>query len=94
MAIAEGLRDDVPDCRVLVDTGEGSFKAKLKRADRSGAAYTLLLGEDELARDSIALKPMRGQAQRPVALNALAQAVSQAIAGAGTGGRASELAAD
>jgi len=37
-----------------------SFKAQFKAADRSGASYAVIIGEDELARSVSALKPLHG----------------------------------
>ena len=58
-AVAERLRDAVPELRLVVDAGHGSFKAKLKRADRSGARLALLLGEEEARNGRIAVKDLR-----------------------------------
>jgi histidyl-tRNA synthetase len=66
LALAERLRDQVPGIRLQTNAGSGSFKAQFKRADRSGARYALVLGEDELARGQIAVKDLRGQAEQTV----------------------------
>lgn len=58
-ALAEELRSALPDVRLIVNGGGGSFKAQMKRADKSQARYALILGEDELAKGEIALKPLR-----------------------------------
>ncbi len=63
-AFAEGLRDRLPGLRMQVNCGGGSFKSQFKRADKSGAAFALVLGEDELARGVISLKPLRGQGEQ------------------------------
>ena len=60
LALAERLRDALPWLRLETDVAGGSFKAQFKRADRSGAAFALVLGPDELARGAVALKPLRG----------------------------------
>jgi histidyl-tRNA synthetase len=59
MAVAEELRDGIDGIRVEVNLGGGSFKSQLKRADKSGAEYALVLGEQELAEQRIGLKPLR-----------------------------------
>jgi histidyl-tRNA synthetase len=61
-ALIERLRDAVPGRRVALNQGGGNFKAQFRRADRSGAALALILGDDELARGMAALKPLRGDA--------------------------------
>jgi histidyl-tRNA synthetase len=61
LALAERLRDQLPELRLLLNCGGGGFKAQMKRADRSGAGWALILGEDELAQGKVTVKPMRGQ---------------------------------
>ncbi len=56
---AEALRDGIEGIAVEVNLGDGSFKAQMKRADKSGADFALILGEQELEDDSIGLKPLR-----------------------------------
>ena len=56
--IAEKLRDE--GLSIIVHAGGGSFKSQMKKADRSGARYALILGDDELRSNVIAVKPMLG----------------------------------
>ena len=48
-ALVERLRDSNPALQIEINCGAGSFKSQMKRADRSGADYALILGEQELA---------------------------------------------
>ena len=57
LALAELLRD--AGLRVELHCGGGSLKSQLKRADRSGARYALLLGESELATAQVSVKSLR-----------------------------------
>jgi histidyl-tRNA synthetase len=57
LALAEQLRD--AGLRVELHCGGGSLKSQLKRADRSGARYALLLGEAELAAAQVSVKNLR-----------------------------------
>ena len=50
--------------RLVVNAGAGSFKSQLKKADKSGAGYALVLGEDGLAEQVVGLKPLRDQGQQ------------------------------
>jgi histidyl-tRNA synthetase len=59
LLLAEALRDALPDLRVLVNCGGGSFKSQFKRADKSGARFALVLGEDEVKNGTISLKWLR-----------------------------------
>lgn len=72
LALAEQLRDAQPELRIQVNAGGGSFKSQFKKADRSGALYALILGENELESRTIAIKPLRTDAeQQSVAWDAL-----------------------
>jgi histidyl-tRNA synthetase len=54
-----------------------SLKAQMKQANRLGARFTLLLGDDELARGEVTVRDMRdGGGQRAVPLEAAAAAVA------------------
>ena len=64
LALAERLRAVAPQLRVEVNCMDASFKSQLKRADKSGARYAIVLGDDELARDVVILKDLREQAEQ------------------------------
>ena len=57
--LAETLRDDIESLSLTVDAAAGSFKSKLRRADRSGARYALLLGEEEVRGARVGIKALR-----------------------------------
>ena len=57
--VAARLRDALPGVRLLVNCGGGGFKSQFKKADKSGARFALILGEDERDKGVIALKPLR-----------------------------------
>ena len=57
--LAEQLRDAWPDLKLQINLGGGSFKTQFKRADKSGAQYAIVLGDDEVARGVVALKALR-----------------------------------
>ena len=54
--VAESLRN--LGYSVVLNAGGGSFKSQMKRADRSGARYAAILGDDEAAANEISLKPL------------------------------------
>ena len=64
MALAEQLRDAMPGRGIQLHCGGGSFKSQMKKADRSGAAVALIMGEDELASGVVTVKPLRGQGEQ------------------------------
>jgi len=59
LQISESLREQLPGLRLLVHCGGGSFKSQFKRADKSGAAVALILGDDELANNTVSVKYLR-----------------------------------
>ena len=60
--LAEELRDGVPGIAVALGASAAGLKSQLRRADRSGARYAVVLGEEELAAGRVSLKPLREQA--------------------------------
>ena len=64
LSLAERLRDAVPGLRLLLNAGGGSFKSQFKKADKSGARYALILGEDELAARVVGCKPLRDDSEQ------------------------------
>jgi len=69
LLLAEKLRDSLPNLRLQMNCGAGSFKSQFKKADKSGADYALILGDDEVANNEISIKFLRTNAeQRTVAL--------------------------
>jgi histidyl-tRNA synthetase len=82
LQVAEQLRDTLPGVRIETNCGGGSFKSQLKRADRSGAGYAIILGDEELARGVVGLKPLREEAgQAEVAVADLAPELARRVAG-------------
>jgi histidyl-tRNA synthetase len=59
LALAERLRDRLPDLRLRMNCGGGGFKPQFRRADASGARFALILGEAEVAAGTVAIKPLR-----------------------------------
>ena len=62
VVIAERLRDD--GHAVVVNGGGGSFKSQMKKADASGAALALIVGDDEIAAGTVTVKPLRRKAEQ------------------------------
>ncbi len=62
--IAKNLRESLPQLRLITHCGGGSFKSQIKKADKSGATYALILGSNELQKGVVALKPLREQGEQ------------------------------
>lgn len=66
--LAEQLRDALPALRLVVNSGGGSFKSQMKRADKSGAQLALILGEDEINKQQISVKNLRQDAEQQIVM--------------------------
>jgi histidyl-tRNA synthetase len=77
LALAESLRDALPALRLSVHCGGGGMKARMRKADRSGAGYALIVGDDELAAGTVVIKPLRGGEQATVAVGDVASELHQ-----------------
>ena len=60
-SLAERLRDEGLAIAVhaLGQGGVASFKSQMKKADASGARYALVIGDNEVAAGTVAVKPLR-----------------------------------
>jgi len=78
--VAEDLRDAVPGIRLLTNCGGGNLKNQFKKADRSGAAIALVLGQEEQQASEISVKFLReDRAQARVAQDALPAFLSENV---------------
>jgi histidyl-tRNA synthetase len=57
--VAQELRQQLPTLKVMSHCGGGNFKKQMKRADKSGAQFALIIGENEMANSQVAIKPLR-----------------------------------
>ena len=72
MTLAEKLRTEVPGLRVMTHFGGGNFKKQFKRADNVGAAVALVLGENEIAENTVVVKDLHGGEQTTMAQDEVA----------------------
>ncbi|MAV73475.1 MAG: histidine--tRNA ligase [Halieaceae bacterium MED-G27] len=64
MAETDRIRADYPGLSVTQHLGGGSFKSQFKRADKSGAKWALIFGDDEVASGLVTVKPMRSDGEQ------------------------------
>lgn len=80
LLLADNLRTEHSWLRIQTHCGGGSFKSQLKRADKSGARFALLLGEDEVANNSVTVKDLRTDAeQQAMSLEAVSEWLAEHI---------------
>ena len=85
MIIAERLRSAGIDTILFCppDGQSASFKSQMKKADASGAAFAVIIGPDELAKNEAQLKDLRGTGeQQSIPLEGVLEAVIDALVGA------------
>ncbi len=91
LRLVEQLRDALPHRRFEMNLGDGNFKTQFRRADRSAAPLAVIVGDDELARGVVGMKPLRqesGQSECP--MPELAAGIEKALQALGAG-RGSEV---
>lgn len=79
MKLAENLREAIPGIRVMNHFGGGNFKKQFKRADKVGAVYALVLGENEVAENTVVVKDLQGGEQETIAQTELAAKLANII---------------
>ena len=85
MIIAERLRSAGIDAILFCspDGQSASFKSQMKKADASGAAFAVIIGPDELAKNEAQIKDLRSSGeQKAIPLDGVLEAVIEALVGA------------
>lgn len=85
LIIAERLRSAGIDTILFCppDGESASFKSQMKKADSSGAAFAVIIGPDELAKNEAQIKDLRaGGEQKSIPLDGVLEAVIDALVGA------------
>ena len=59
LLLAEEVRNQLPDVKILTNCGNESLKSQFKKADKSGAEIALVLAEDELEKKELTVKYLR-----------------------------------
>ncbi len=57
--LAEDIRARIPGLNMMVNMGKASFKSQFKKADKSGARFAIIIGENELANNEYAVKALQ-----------------------------------
>jgi histidyl-tRNA synthetase len=78
LLLAEQLRSERPQFRIMTHCGGGNFKKQMKRADKVAARIALILGETEVAEQKVTVKFLRDQVeQQTIAVAALLPILDQ-----------------
>lgn len=62
--VSEDLREQLPHIRIMNHCGGGNIKKQMKKADASGAAIALILGESEVAEQNVTVKYLREKTEQ------------------------------
>ncbi len=69
LQVAERLRDALPQLIIETNLSGGSFKSQFKKADKSGARFAIIIGEEEARANTLTIKPLReASAQQTLSL--------------------------
>jgi histidyl-tRNA synthetase len=82
VTLAEQLRNELPDIKVISHCGGGSFKSQFKKADKSGAKIALVMGDDEAEKSVVNVKWLRADEpieQQTVAIDKLNALLSREL---------------
>lgn len=64
LLLSDQIRDQHDWLRVQSHCGGGSFKSQMKKADKSGARFAILLGENEIAQQQATVKDLTGELEQ------------------------------
>jgi histidyl-tRNA synthetase len=59
LQLAEKIRQQHPELKMIAHCGGGSIKSQMKKADKSGADIAIILAEDELSKEQVTVKYLR-----------------------------------
>ena len=79
LKLAETLRDNVSGLRIMSNCASASFKSQMKRADKSGAHYAIILGDNEINEGVVSLKPLNGGEQQQLSQDALIEHLTHIV---------------
>ena len=65
--IAEQLRDGLPEKRIVTNYGSSNFKKQFAKADKLGAKIAVIIGENEIANQTVTIKNLQNGEQVEVA---------------------------
>jgi len=79
LKLAETLRDTLSGLRIMTNCASASFKSQMKRADKSGAQYAIILGDNEINEGVVSLKPLNGGEQLQLSRDALIEHLTHIV---------------
>lgn len=68
--IANSLRLNLPQVKIMTHCGGGKFKKQMAHADKAGAKFAIILGEDEVNNNQLTVKDLRNGEQQTLSCEA------------------------
>ncbi|BAS67504.1 MAG: histidine--tRNA ligase [Gammaproteobacteria bacterium] len=62
--ISRQLHQALPGIILYNDISMGSFKSQFKKANKAGADFAIILGEEEINNNQVSIKPLKGQGEQ------------------------------
>ncbi len=59
LRFAETIRNEIPGLKLQISAEGGSFKSQFKKADKMGAEFAIILGDDEAEQGEVSIKCLR-----------------------------------
>ena len=64
MKLSRDIHLTLPDIIITNDMSGSSLKNQMKKANKSNADFALILGEEELSKNQLSIKPLKGQGEQ------------------------------
>lgn len=64
--ICNDIQKNIANIIIVNDMTQASLKSQMKKADKSNACFALILGDEEINKNQIIIKPLRGQGKQEI----------------------------
>jgi len=64
LRFAETIRNEIPALKLQVSADGGSFKSQFKKADKMGAEFAIILGDNEVEQGEVSIKCLRKELEQ------------------------------
>ena len=80
MKVSRQIHEAMPNITITNDITMANLKSQMKKANKSGADYAMILGEEELAKNVLSFKPLKGQGvQQSIELEGIIQHLQEIL---------------
>ena len=80
MKLSRQILEAMPNITITNDITLGNLKSQMKKANKSGADYAMILGEEELAKNVLSFTPLKGQGvQQSIELEGIIQHLQEIL---------------